>query len=165
MQSLEEMRDIPEYEGLYAATTDGQIYSYRSKKYLKPWINNSGYLQVGLCKDGTRKIYLAHRLIAETYLPNPQNLPAVNHIDEDKSNNALQNLEYCDAKYNCNFGTRNEKLSKRVICVETEIIYSSIREAAKAVDIVPSNISNCLAGRRKTAGGYHWKYYEQKEEI
>lgn len=158
------MRDIPGYEGLYAATSCGRIWSYRAKKFLKPGKTRKGYLKVVLCKDGAKKTCLVHRLIAATYLDNPENLPCVNHRDEDKSNNALSNLEFCDVRYNCNFGTRNQRLSKRVICIETNEIFNSIKEAAKALDIVPSNISSCLTGKRQIAGGFHWAYYYEDEE-
>ena len=164
MKDQEEMRDISGYEKLYAATEDGRIYSYRSKRFLKPSDNGHGYYQVALCKDGIRKNYLIHRLIAATYLPNPENLALVNHKDEDKLNNCVENLEYCTAKYNINYGTCIERSAKsrqkKVICVETQEVFDSINEAAKVVDIVHSGISDCLAGRKKTAGGYHWKYYD-----
>ena len=101
-------------------------------------------------------------------MPNPLNLPQVNHKDEDKSNNALSNLEWISPKDNTNYGTRNKRISKshqkKVICVESGEIFNSITEASKAVDIDPSNISNCLAGRKKTAAGYHWRYYEENEK-
>ena len=106
------------------------------------------------------KSHKIHRLIAETYLDNPLNLPQVNHKDENKTNNALQNLEFCDAAYNINYSK-----TKKVICLETGIIYNSIKEAAKALDITPQAISCCLVGRTKTCAGYHWRYYDQKEEI
>ena len=154
------MLDIPGYEGLYAATSCGRIISYRTKKFLSPRKINSGYLRVALYKNGKVKDFLVHRLIAATYLDNPENLSQVNHKDEDKSNNSVQNLEYCDAAYNSNYSN-----AKKVICLETSKIFNSITEAAKAVDIDPSNISNCLASRRKTAAGLHWKYYDQKEEM
>ena len=154
------MLDIPGYEGLYAATSCGRIFSYRTKKFLSPRKINSGYLRVALYKNGKVKDFLVHRLIAATYLDNPENLSQVNHKDEDKSNNSVQNLEYCDAAYNSNYSN-----AKKVICLETSKIFNSITEAAKAVDIDPSNISNCLASRRKTAAGLHWKYYDQKEEM
>ena len=160
------MRDIPGYEGLYAATEDGRIWSYKSKKFLKPSKHQNDYLFVVLYKDGVRKTCSVHRLVAETYLPNPAGLPEVNHIDEDKSNNALSNLEWCTREYNINFGTGKERAAKscqkKVICVETGIIYNSIKEAAKAVGAFSSNICNCLAGRYKTSGGYHWAYYEEE---
>ena len=153
------MRDIKGYEGLYGITSCGRVWSYRARKLLKPQQKKQGYLCVNLCKDGKPKHYRIHRLVAETYLPNPDNLPQVNHIDEDKTNNALPNLEFCDAAYNINYSQ-----AKKVICLETNEIFDSITKAAKAVDINPGNIGHCLAGRRKTAGGFHWAYYEQNED-
>lgn len=100
--------------------------------------------------------------MAEAYLDNPQNLPTVNHRDEDKTNNALPNLEYCTIAYNCNFGTRNQRLSKRVTCIETGEIFDSIKEAGKAKYIDPSCITRACKGNRKTAAGLHWRYYEQE---
>lgn len=108
------MRDIIGYEGLYAVTSCGRVYSYRAKKFLKPYKNKNGYLYVSLYKDGKQNKYYIHRLVLEAYLPNPANLPQVNHIDENKANNALLNLEWCDAAYNINYS-----LAKKVICVET----------------------------------------------
>ena len=162
------MRDIPGYEGLYAATEDGRIFSYKSNKFLKlTKNNNNNYLYVHLYKDGTEKNCRVHRLIAATYLENPQNKPFVNHKDEDKSNNNVENLEFCDAKYNNNYGTITERaakaLSKKVICVETGIVYNSITEAAKTINY-NYHIIDCCKGKRQTAGGYHWRYYDQKEE-
>lgn len=162
------MRDVVGYEGLYAITSCGRVYSYRAKKFLKPQEAKGNYLQVCLYKNHNRKWYYIHRLVAEAYIPNPLNLPCVNHIDERKTNNALLNLEWVTYEENNNFGTRNERiaksLSKKIFCIETNEIFNSINEAAKTIDISPSNISRCLAGRRKTAGGFHFKYYDQKEE-
>ena len=108
------MRDIPEYENLYAATEDGRIFSYKTNKFLKPCKDKDGYLVVGLYKEGTRKICKVHRLVLLTYLPNPGNLPQVNHIDQCKANNALSNLEWCNAAYNVNYSK-----AKKVLCIET----------------------------------------------
>lgn len=161
------MRDIPGYEKLYAATEDGEIFSYRSQKFLKQSKDGCGYSKVILYKDGTRKTCKVHRLIALTYLENPLNLPCVNHKDECKTNNCVENLEFCDAKYNNNYGTRNERaaksLQKKVQCIETEEIYESLKEAAKSNFISVSHLSNHLVGRRKSAGGLHWRYYEEQE--
>ena len=162
------MRDIPGYEGLYAATSCGRIWSYRRKIFLKPVKQQNGYLYVSLYKDGTKKDYRVHRLIAATYIPNQNDLPQINHKDEDKTNNSVQNLEYCDAAYNTNYGTGKERAAKarqkKVQCIETQEIFESINAAAKAVNIDPRNISSCLTGRSKTSAGFHWRYYDQKEE-
>lgn len=158
------MRDIPGYEGLYAATSCGKIWSYRSKKFLKLRKTRDGYLYASLYKNRKEKKYLVHRLIASTYLDNPNNLPQVSHLDETRTNNCVNNLTWASTKDNCNMPLRKQRLSKKVFCLETQQIFDSITEAAKAVNINPSNISNCLAGRRKTAGSYHWKLYEEKDE-
>ena len=155
------MRDIPGYEGLYAATQDGRIWSYRSKKFLKPSDNGLGYLQVKLSKDGKTKTYKVHRLVAEAFIPNPLNLPQINHKDENRANNALLNLEWCDAAYNSNYSK-----AKKVICTENGEIFESIKEAAIKNNVSKSAICKACRGRLKTAAGYHWAYYyDQKEEI
>lgn len=156
------MKDIKGYEGLYAITSCGKVWSYRSKKFLKSCKQSTEYLAVTLCKDGTRKSYTIHRLVAEAYLPNPNNLPQVNHKDENKTHNYINNLEWCDNTYNVNYGTRNKRVgrarSKTVICVETNIVYYSPTEVEQTLGIDASSIHKCCKGKRHTAGGYHWRY-------
>lgn len=116
----ETWQDIPEYEGLYQASTLGRI---RSVDRLVPGINGHfkqlkgiilnqttagrGYASVMLSKNGVTKRWNVHRLIALTFIPNPDRLPEINHKDEDKTNNIWTNLEWCDSKYNANYGHRN----------------------------------------------------------
>ena len=90
------MKDIQGYEGLYAVTSCGKVWSYKNERFLKPYKKRDGYLEVYLYKGGERKHYIIHRLVAMAYIPNPDNLPQVNHKDENKENNALPNLEWCD---------------------------------------------------------------------
>ena len=97
----------------YTITDDGRIFSLNynhtgKKKEVKPGILN-GYNKITLCKDGVQKCFLVHRLVALSYLPNPDNLPEVNHRDEDKTNNRVDNLEFCDHKYNANYGTIKDR--------------------------------------------------------
>lgn len=106
------MRDIKGYEGLYAITMTGRVWSYKRKKFLKPVADSHNYLQVHLYKDNKQKNFLVHRLVAETYIPNPDGKPQVGHIDDDKTNNDWSNLYWTTAKNNCNYGSRNEKISK-----------------------------------------------------
>lgn len=106
------MKDIRGYEGLYGITMTGRVWSYRSKKFLKPRTHKDGYLLVNLYKDGKYKTFSLHRLVAETYIPNPDNKPQVGHIDENPRNNCWDNLYWTNAKNNCNYGTHNEKISK-----------------------------------------------------
>lgn len=102
-----QMKDIPGWEGLYACTTNGDIWSYISDKFLSPTKNKRGYLHVGLSKDGKRYDYRINRLVAITFLDNPNNLPQVNHIDGNKLNNYLSNLEWCTAEYNIERGKKH----------------------------------------------------------
>ena len=157
------MKNIVGYEGLYAITSCGKVWSYRNECFLKPISTRNGYLIVALYKDRQRKWYSLHRLVAEAYIPNPENLPQVNHRDENKANNCLQNLEWCDAKYNINYGTRPEKIKKPIL--QYDLDGNFIREWSSATDVskeAQENICQCLKGKRKTAYGFIWKY---KEDI
>ena len=157
------MKDVVGYEGLYAVTSCGKVWSYKRKKFLEPKDNGKGYLYVTLCKDGQKKMYRVHRLVAEAYIPNPENLPQINHKDENKTNNCLQNLEWCDSKYNNNYGTRNEKVSNshKIPIIQYSLDGEFIREWQSATDVgieVQSHICDCAKGRKKSAYGYLWKY-------
>ena len=155
------MKDIKNYEGLYAITEDGRVWSYKSNKFMTPAQNN-GYLFVNLYKEHKLKKAYIHRLVAEAYLPNPDNLPEVNHKDENKANNALSNLEWCTRQYNNSYGMRNERISKAlgksVLCVELDRVFRSVIEAAKQLNINSSNIFRALSGGTEKAYGYHWRY-------
>ena len=156
----EELKNIKDYEGLYAITIDGNVWSYKRKKFLKHKSTKNGYRQVNLCKEGKKKTYYIHRLVAEVFIPNPDNLPQVNHKDEDKSNNCVSNLEWCDAKYNINYGTRIERISKPVYCVELNRTFNGAAQAARELGLNHSNVTGCCKGRLKTAGGFHFRYAE-----
>jgi hypothetical protein len=97
------------------------------------------------------------------YIPNPENKPQVNHKDENKRNNCIQNLEWMTNRENINYGTHNERSakarSKAVYCEELDRVFTSQSEAAKELGIKQSAISNCCCGHQKTAGGYHWSFY------
>lgn len=156
------MKDIKDYEGLYAITSCGKVWSYRTNKFLKPSEDGSNYLRVNLCKNGNRRQYSIHRLVAEVYIPNPDNKPQVNHKDENKQNNCINNLEWATAKENINYGTHNARMAKSnqksIYCVELDRAFESIKAAANELGINKSHISECCSGKRKTCGGYHWRY-------
>ena len=110
-------RDIPGYEGLYQVSNDGKVrslnYNHTGKKQiLKQYTNKEGYKRIALSKNNKLKWYLVHRLVALAFIPNPNNWPQVNHKDENKANNYVNNLEWMSHKDNCNYGTRNERHSK-----------------------------------------------------
>lgn len=164
---MENWKDIPSYEGLYQVSNLGRVkslnYNHTGKeKILTLKTSKNGYLQIGLSKNGKQKFFLIHRLVAIAFIPNPDNLPQVNHKDECRYNNCVDNLEWCDSKYNCNYGTRNKKLSeinkKTIYCIELDTEFDSITEASEKIGCDRSNISKCLKGKRKTAGGYHWNW-------
>ena len=173
----EEWKEIRDYEGLYQVRNTGKIKSlnYRHtgrEKIMKHSVNKIGYLIVKLYKNRKFKSFIVHRLVAEAFIPNPNNYPCVNHKNEIKDDNRAENLEWCDAKYNNNFGTRKErvaekttngKCSKSVLQIDkttNEVIaeFPSINEVQRQLGI--SHISECCLGKRNTAGGFKWKYKE-----
>lgn len=168
---IEIFKDIKGYYGLYQISNLGRVKSLNYKRtgkerILKPQKVKNNYLQVLLCKQGKVKRHYVHRLVSQAFLPNPQNLPEINHKDENPLNNVISNLEWCTRLYNMNYGTRNQrsaesnanspKRCKQVMCLETGIIYSSVKEAKHKTRL--HSISAVCRGERKTCGGFHWKY-------
>ena len=155
------MKDIKGYEGLYAITSCGKVWSYRSKKFLKP-IEKNGYLSINLYKEGKVKQCNIHRLVAEAYIPNPDNKPQVNHKNEVKTDNYINNLEWATVKENLNYGTRNERANKTksipVYCAELDRVFDGASTAQREIGVWNANIIACCRGKRNTAGGYHWCY-------
>ena len=156
------MVDIKGYEGIYAITSCGKVWSYKTKRFLKTIKTRKGYERVYLYKDNNVKHPTIHKLVAIAYIPNPNNLPQINHKDENKENNSVNNLEWCTNKYNSNYGTRNKRMAKakwkKVLCIELNRIFDSEKQAETELKICVSRISECCSGKNKTAGGYHWRY-------
>lgn len=165
--NLEEVwKDIEGYEGLYQVSSWGRVRSvFRYYKILRGLKTTNGYLRVALCKNGKTKFHSVHRVVAQAFIPNPQNKPQVNHIDENKDNNHVENLEWCTAKENTNHGTHNLRVSKTkskpIICIETGIEYYGTCECARQMGLHQSVITHVLKGKRKTTGGYTFKYKEE----
>ena len=172
-------KGIKGFEGYYLISNLGNIMSTgakrktsgtgnydRESKILKQHPNNKGYMTVHLYKNGEDHQKLVHRLVAETFIENPCNFEKVNHKDENPSNNAADNLEWCTQKYNMNYGSVKEKISKgnsKPVLQLTrggEIIkrHNSIIQAQRDLGISNGSIGDCLHGRRKTAGGFLWEY-------
>lgn len=170
------------YEGLYEVSNWGRVKSlkrlvksprgYRTvcERTLKPTKDSHGYLCVSLCKEGKMKFVKIHRLVAEAFIPNPYNLPQVNHKDENPLNNNANNLEWCDNKYNSNFGTRNEriaakntngKLSKPVLqyTLDGQFVreWKSIRECGRN-GFDHGAVAACCRGKLKKYKDFIWRY-------
>jgi hypothetical protein len=186
-------KDIKGYVGLYQVSNKGRIKSYPRMKgciyfdeqLLKLHDNGHGYLHVDLYDGlGGRKKYYIHRLVADTFIDNPNNYPQINHKDNDTYNNNYNNLEWCTQKYNNNYGNHNQKISayrlgkfkgkdnvnsKKIICITTGKIFDCSREAAEFYHIGKSRnaISGCCKGKHKYIGKLEdgtplvWRYYDE----
>lgn len=137
---------------------------HRTPRRLVTQINRGGYERVGLCKGGKQRYILVHRLVAETFIENPNNKPCVNHKDENKLNNDVSNLEWCTTSENNCYGSRLTRISesnkKKIVQIDLSgkvvKIWDSQTDAEKVLGV--RNINRCLKGRRKTCGGYSWRY-------
>lgn len=165
LQENEEIRDVKGYEGIYAVTSHGRVWSYRGKKFLKPGINSEGYYSVIFCVNNKKAGFKVHRLVAEAFLANPDNLPVVNHIDEERLNNFVSNLEWCTQKQNLNHGTCQKNRTKfncPVYCVELDKEFKSAAAAAREFNLKSGRaILQCCKGKQRTACGYHWEYVKE----
>nr|DAS20101.1 MAG TPA: homing endonuclease [Caudoviricetes sp.] len=156
----------------YEVSSEGNVRILKTGRILKPCYNTKGYARVDLTSannDKTKKTRkLVHRLVAQAFIPNnDQSKTLINHKDENPRNNSVANLEWCTHKYNANYGTRNERVGKskskpiQQLDMKTGLIiatYPSLTEAGLSIGIYKGNISRVAKGKRKTAGGYGWKY-------
>ena len=188
MNDSEVWKDVAGYEGYYKVSNQGDVYSVErrgadGRKYggstLKPAHNGRGYFYVALYKNGTSERKSVHRIVAEAFIPNPNGLPQVNHRDEVKGNNNVENLEWCTSEYNNNHGTRIERVvktqSKKVMALNVEtgeaLIFNSINEAGRrgysignvslaCRGIYKSGSTGKLIGDGRTYKGHRWCYEE-----
>lgn len=184
---MEEWRDIEGYEGKYQVSNLGRVKSlsrkvyngngfyYTKSKILIPAMDNKGYNRVHLTKNGIGKTYKLHRLVAKAFIDNPNNLPQVNHKDENKLNNNASNLEWCINEYNRNYGTgqirANKTKTRKIICITTGEKFDSTKEASEKYNICASGIRACCNNKRKSAGKLAdgtrlaWKYFGEGDVV
>lgn len=187
-RDMEEIwKDIPGYEGIYQVSNLGNVKSlnYLKRGYsqnLKFKTNNQGYYWVQLWNNGNYENKLVHRIVAETFIKNPFNLPIINHKDENPRNCNVKNLEWCDHKYNVNYSIKlhperkNNPRGKRrkyspyvytqgiiQLSLSGEFVnkYSSISECVRQNGYNNWSIRQCCVGERKTAYGYKWRFAEK----
>lgn len=167
--------DIEGYEGKYQVSNLGRVKSLnyhreKKEKILKLRKDKDGYFYVFLYKNGKGKTYKVHKLVAITFIENPNKLPIINHKNEIKDDNKVDNLEWCTIKYNNNYNNgqkrRAEKRYKKVYQYTKDLklikIWESIKEC-ECNDFNSSHITNCCRGKRKTHKGFIWSYQEIKK--
>ena len=174
----EQWKPIPGYDGYYEISNLGRVKSlnyHRTGKegFLSIQNDGCGYSFVSLSKHNQRKYPKIHCLVAEAFIPNPNNLPQVNHIDENKSNNRVDNLEWCTPSYNTNYGTRNKRVAKKLKeqrpskpveqwSLDGKLIkvWPAIMDVRRHLGFCEGHIIKCCKGKAKTSYGYIWKYKE-----
>lgn len=166
-------KDVKGFEGLYQVSNLGRIKSLqfyvrgmyiKREKILKPCDNGNGYKIIYLMKNKKRNVRYIHRLVAIAFIKNPKNYKCINHKDENKKNNCVENLEWCTHKYNNNYGNHKSKISKsrmkRVIQYDKNMnlikIWDGVRLAMK--EMKSYHICSCCKGKIKYSGGYIWRY-------
>lgn len=148
------MKDVVGYEGLYAVTSCGRVWSYKNKMFLKPQDNRKGYMYVNLIKDKKRHKVYVHRIVAEAYIPNPENLETIDHIDNNKQNNCINNLRWMNLLDNID---RSIHARIKIRCVETGEEYESLRDCRRKTGFSHGNLSHHLRGiSHENVNGYHF---------
>lgn len=179
-EGLYQVSNTGKVKSLERKSFNGHVLITNKERFLKFGNNGNGYLFVNLSKDNTQKRLYVHRLVAFAFIPNPLNKETVNHKDGNKLNNCVENLEWCSQKENNQHARRTglikiteetkKKISaskrgklnphhKRVICLETGIIFDTIKQASDSLGFHKTAVSNAILNNRKS-GGYHFKYYD-----
>ena len=171
---MEEWRNIEGYND-YQVSNYGRVESLeridclgrlKKGKVLKPYKNPNGYLRVLLYKNGRRQKCSVHRIVAQAFIVNPDNLPCINHRDECKTNNHVENLEWCDTKYNLNYndGQKRRAIKRSKTIYQYTLNGEFVKEWKSATEVQRQTgynqgyICQCCNGKRKQAYDYIWKY-------
>ena len=173
---MEEWKDISGYEGLYQVSNHGRVKSFRRKEphLLSTCVGKHGYRVVLLYNgNGQRKNERVHRLVAQAFIPNPNGYPYINHKDEDRTNNHVDNLEWCTAEYNINYGTCKERisLSNGIHILKYDLDgnficeYQTMTEAERFEGIDHANICMCCKGKISHCNNYIWIYKGDEHTI
>ena len=182
-------RDIPNWEGLYQASILGDVRGVLTGKILAKSVNNNGYDRVCLSRDGNSRKYLVHILVSKTFMPNPDNKPCVDHINGDRRDNRVENLRWCTQKENCNYENTRRKMSiahsgekalmfgkfgfehnrSKSVCQLSMSgllvgVFGSMAEAERNTGVKWTAISRVCRNKRRSAGGYIWKYANEEME-
>lgn len=173
MKNVEIWKDIQGYEGLYQVSNHGNIRSFQPKgngsiPHGMKLHEKRGYYQVGLRNNSKKKYFAVHRIVATAFIPNKDNLPCINHKDENKLNNHVENLEWCTYAYNNTYGDRIERVKSKTsvavmqfdLCGNFIARYPSLADAQRATGVLAGNISACLSGKYAQANGFVWKREE-----
>ena len=161
----------------YQVSNLGRVRSFKwGKERILKQEKSRGYLRVSLSKNNNSYHKLVHRLVAEAFLDNPNNLPQVNHINEVKTDNRVENLEYCSMEYNQNYGTHQQRsaitrlnhsrFSKRVLQYSLDGVllseFPSTKEVERQLGFGHSNIAHCCLGKCKQMNGFIWRYKNEE---
>lgn len=163
---------IQGFEDAYLVSDLGNVHSLKRNKTLRVRKSTRGYGQVNLCRNGRMTTHRVHRLVATHFIPNPSHLPEVNHLNENKLDNRVENLEWCDRLRNVNYGCRTEKQKAKVSIPVVQFSLAGDRiaefpsgiQAARELKLSHSSISECCRGKRKTIGGYKWRYKQEVDQ-
>lgn len=164
---MEVWKDVVGYEGLYKVSNKGRVVSMTTGKQMRLSVHPKGYIMCGLTKNKKQMMHRVHRLVAMAFIPNPNNYPQVNHKDEIKGNNCVENLEWCTDAYNRHYGKTAERTAKAhqkqvdQYSVEGEFIktWEGIKTASDTLHLSSSHITDCCKGRLNKTGGFIWKYH------